>query len=210
MSRRLVFALSGLTLLLARPAAAQEPLSVRGFGTVATESQAASDTFDAVFETTRTTSFGGGLQVTNVWRGLFLEVGAERASLDGERVFVDGSTVERLGIPVEVTVAPLDVVAGWRFNRGGRVIPYVAAGLTSIGYSESSDFAVDDENLDERATGFVALAGVETRLLRLLHLRGEVRFRQAGGVLGEGGVSQVFDESDLGGIGAALKLVIGR
>lgn len=200
-----------VVLALAAPALAQTSLSVRGFGTLAVEQQAAKDSFDAVVGSTSVTSFGAGLQVTNVWRRLFVEIGAERASLDGERVFVDGSTVERLGIPVEITVAPLDVMAGWRFGSGrSRFTPYAAAGLTSIGYSESSDFATDEENLDERATGFVLAAGVEARLRRLVHLRGELRFRQAGGVLGDQGVSQEYGEKNLGGIGAAIKVVIGR
>ena len=199
-----------LALAIASPAFAQDRISVRGFGTVAVETQAASDSFDAVLGTPRTMSFGGGLQVTNVWRGLFIEAGAEWASLNGERVFVDGSTVVPLGIPVEVTVAPLDVIVGWRFSRSRRFVPYVAAGLTSIAYSESSDFAADDENVDERAAGFVAVGGVEVRLHRLLQIRGELRFRRAGGVLGDTGVSQEFQENNLGGVGAALKLVVGR
>lgn len=212
MIRRLHPILAGWALFaLATPATAQSTVSFRGFGTIAVEQQAAKDSFDAVVGSTSVTSFGAGLQVTNVWRRLFVEIGAERASLDGERVFVDGSTVERLGIPVEITVAPLDVMAGWRFGSGrGRFTPYAAAGLTSIGYSESSDFATDEENLDERATGFVIATGVEARLRRLVHLRGELRFRQAGGVLGDQGVSQEYGEKNLGGIGAAIKVVIGR
>lgn len=212
MIRRLLPTLTGWALVvLATPAAAQSTLSFRGVGTIAVEQQAAKDSFDAVVGSTSVTSFGAGLQVTNVWRRLFVEIGAERASLDGERVFVDGSTVERLGIPVEITLAPLDVMAGWRFGGGrSRFTPYAAAGLTSIGYAESSDFAADEENLDERATGFVMAAGVEARLRRLVHLRGEVRFRQAGGVLGDQGVSKEYGDKNLGGVGAALKVVIGR
>ena len=110
MIRRLLPLLTGWALFaLATPAAAQSPLAFRGFGTIAVEQQAAKDSFDAVTGSTTLTSFGAGVQVTNIWRRLFVEIGAERASLDGERVFVDGSTVERLGIPVEITVAPLDV-----------------------------------------------------------------------------------------------------
>jgi len=212
MIRRLLPILTGWALFaLATPAAAQSPLAFRGFGTIAVEQQAAKDSFDAVTGSTTLTSFGAGVQVTNIWRRLFVEIGAERASLDGERVFVDGSTVERLGIPVEITVAPLDVMAGWRFGSGrGRLTPYAAAGLTSIGYSESSDFADNDENVDERASGVVLAAGVEVRLRRLIHLRGEMRFRQAGGVLGDQGVSQEYGEKNLGGFGAAFKVVLGR
>ena len=41
-------------------------------------------------------------------------------------------------------------------------------------------------------------------------LRGDVRYRQVSGVLGEGGASAAFDEDQLGGFGVAVKLMIGR
>ncbi len=211
MIRRVLPLLTGWAVLAcAAPLAAQTGMAVRGFATIAVEQQSAADSFKAVTGSSSVTTFGAGLQVTQVWRGLFLEIGAERGSLDGERVFVDGGTVERLGIPVDVTLTPLDLMAGWRFEGRRRLTPFVAAGLTSIGYRESSDFAGGDENLDARATGLVVVAGADVRLRRLVHVRGDLRFRRAGGVLGEQGVSLEYGEKLLGGFGAAVKLVIGR
>lgn len=200
----------GAVLAGAAPVAAQTGPSVRGLATIAVEQQAAADSFEAVTGSASVTTFGAGVQVTRVWRQLFVEIGAERGSLDGERVFVDGGTVERLGIPVTVTLTPLDVMAGWRFDGRRRLVPFVAAGVTSIGYRETSDFADSDENANERATGFVVVAGAEVRLRRLVHVRGDLRFRRAGGVLGDRGVSREYGEQDLGGFGAAVRLVIGR
>jgi opacity protein-like surface antigen len=190
-----------------RPAV--QPLGVRVFGGAAIEWMAASKSFDAVTGSDRVTSFGGGVQVTNLWRGLFLEGAAARATADGERVFVFGGEVFPLGIPVEITMTPVDVVAGWR-TPVGRVVPYLGGGMTFFKYQETSDFADDDENLDEWYRGFVVMGGLEASVTRWIHVRADVRFRQVNDVLGLGGASQAFDEDRLGGFAAGLQLVLGR
>jgi len=187
------------------------PVGFRGFGTVAYDQMAAADSFEATFGTRAAPSYGGGLQVTNIWRGLFVEVSAERSRLKGERVFVaDSGTVFPLGIPLEVTMTPFEVVGGWRFGRAAVATPYAGAGFTSMAYKETSDFADADENVDERYTGWVVMGGVEVKLMTWLHVRGEARYRLVPDALGVGGVSAAFNETKLGGFGGALKIVVGR
>jgi len=151
------------------------------------------------------------VQLTNLWQGLFVEVAAERASVDGERVFIGpDNEVFRLGIPLKITMTPVDVVAGWRSAPVARTAAYGAAGISFLKYEESSDFADPDENVDEQFRGFVVFGGIEYSAMRFVHIRGEVRYRRFGDALGAGGVSAAFDENDLGSFGAALKIAVGR
>jgi opacity protein-like surface antigen len=123
---------------------------------------------------------------------------------------VSGDAVFPLGIPLKVTMTPLDVVAGWRSAPAGRIVTYGGAGFTSMAYTETSDFADTGENVDERYKGWVVLGGVEVRAAAWVHVRGEVRYRQVPNVLGSGGVSAAYDETKLGGVGVALKVAFGR
>ncbi|HEX4915215.1 MAG TPA: hypothetical protein VFV51_14720, partial [Vicinamibacterales bacterium] len=71
-------------------------------------------------------------------------------------------------------------------------------------------FATDDENVDERFNGFHLLGGAEYRVSRIVALAGEATWTTVPDALGEGGVSDAFDETDLGGISFRLKVIIGR
>lgn len=184
-------------------------IGVRGFGTFAVDWMAARDTFDAVTGSATILGYGGGVQVTNLWGGLFVEASVERSAVDGERVFVYQDEAFPLGIPLEVRMTPIDAVIGWRSTQG-RVTPFAGGGATFMRYQETSDFADAGDDVDERKVGFVVLAGAEVSLARWIHLRGDVRYRQVNGVLGEGGASAAYGEDRLGGFGVAVKLVVGR
>jgi opacity protein-like surface antigen len=184
--------------------------SLRGLVGVMYDKLTASESFAAVTGDDAAVSYGAGLQAVNLWRGLFAEAFVERTSLDGERVFVAGRDVFGLGIPIEITMTPIDIVGGWRVTAGDRFSTYGAAGVSLLTYEETSEFADADENVDERYTGWVVLGGVEVGLARWVHVRGEVRYRRFEDALGAGGASAAFGETQLGGLGAALKIVIGR
>lgn len=186
-------------------------LGLRGFGTVTYDKMSASESFKAVTEKDTVTFFGGGAQVTNLWRGLFAEVAVERASRDGERVFVGpNNEVFRLGIPLKIKMTPFDIVGGWRSAPVSGVAAYGAAGFSSLKYEETSEFAAAGEDVDERFRGFVLFGGVEYSAMRWVHLRFEVRYRSFKDAVGAAGVSQVFEEDDLGSVGIALKVAVGR
>jgi hypothetical protein len=193
-----------------KPPVPYGPLGVRGFATLAFDRMLAEDSFEAITGSSALTSFGGGVQVTNIWQGLFAEVSAERSSADGERVFVDNGDVFPLGIPLEVTTTSTDIVGGWRWRPVGRYTGFAGGGITFVSYEETSDFAGGDEDVDERQQGFVLLGGVEVAITPWLHLRGEMRYRQVNDILGVGGVSAEFDENKLGGFGGGVKLAVGK
>jgi opacity protein-like surface antigen len=195
----------------AQAAAAPAVIGFRGFGTVTFDKMTASDSFRAVTGEDTVVFWGGGAQVTNLWRGLFAEVAFEFAKKDGERVFVGpNDEVFQLGIPLEIKMMPVDIVGGWRTPIANNVLAYGAGGISFLTYEETSDFAEADENVDENFNGFVLFGGIEYRATQWVHVRGEVRYRRFGDAIGAGGVSAAFDEDDLGSFGFALKVAVGR
>jgi hypothetical protein len=122
----------GLCMLVAKVASAQQPpatpappstpsrLGIHGFATVGMDWMVANDTFDALGLDTRPVEVGGGVQVSGLWRDLFLQVNVSRWSSDGERAFVDDDgNVFPLGIPLDVRASYLDVTAGWKYISRG-------------------------------------------------------------------------------------------
>jgi opacity protein-like surface antigen len=202
-------------LLVATPAAAQssdDGIGVRGFASVGNISFTARESFDAVLDTSSGPIVGGGAQVLLPW-GLYVEVSAARFRREGERAFVGPAPnheVFKLGIPLEVTITPLDVTGGWRWRRWDRIVPYGGVGFSSYRYQETSDFADPDENVDERYSGFHVVAGAEYALLRWLAVGGELSWSSIPNAIGEAGVSQVFNEDNLGGRTIRLKISVGR
>jgi outer membrane protein W len=126
-------------------------------------------------------------------------------------VFVSGSDVFPLGIPVDVEITPIEITGGWRFTTiSSRLVPYAGAGWSSYAYKETSQFADADENVDERFNGWHILGGVELKLARWLGVGGEVAYTSVPDALGAGGASEAFDETNLGGTSFRLKISVGR
>lgn len=200
--------------LLAIPAAGAagaQPIDIKGYGMVGNVSFTAADSFDAVLGSSSGILFGGGAEVGIPLGGLYVGVGGWRYEQDGERVFVSGGQVFPLGIPVTVQVTPIEITGGWRFrNLSQRMVPYAGAGWSSYRYQETSQFAEAGEDVDQRHTGFHILAGAEFRLTTWLGVGGEVAWARIPDALGEGGASEAFDETDLGGTSLRLKISIGR
>ena len=170
---------------------------------------AASESFEIVTGSASKSGFGVGGTLTRLWRGVFADVSFWQHKPEGERVFVDGGTSFPLGIPVTITLRPVDVIGGWKFETGA-VHPYVGGGVTFMSYEEKSDFSTAADDVSERKTGGVVLAGVDVPLGRLVRVGGEFRYRAVSGVLGEGGVSDVLGEDQLGGAVFAVRASVGR
>jgi hypothetical protein len=198
----LLFAIS-----CAVPAAAQGDITL--YGTYASTAFAATESFEAVSGTARHPGFGGGIVANRLWRGVFLDVGMFQTRIDGERVFLDSSSIYKLGIPLQVKVTPFDLAAGWRLING-RFSSYLGAGMSSVAYSETGNFSEDDDNVSERKVGPLVLAGADVAITKWVHVGGEVRYRAVKGILGSSGVSAAYSENQLGGISGAVRLSVGR
>lgn len=180
--------------------------SGRAYVTFGTVFMSASETFDAVADTSRVNVVGVGGAVS--WRGIFADVSISKGRLDGQRVFVLDGEVFDLGIPLEISVRPVDIAGGWR-GATGRVSPYAGAGVTFLSYEETADFADPGDDVSERVDGWLLLGGLDVAILPWLHAGGEVRHRVVTGVLGEGGVSEAFGEDSLGGTSVAVRVSVG-
>ena len=211
-----------LGLALAAPAAAQRPaprpvappppvLAVRVFAMATEQSFAAVDTFDATFGKTYGPFFGGGAQLV-VNDRFFAEIAISRFQETGSRAFINAGQAFNLGIPLTATITPIELTGGYRFRLRSlpKARPYVAAGLGSYGYQETSQFAAAGDDVDTRHAGFLLNGGVEFRLQRLVGLGIDVQYSHIPGILGNGGVSQQAGDSDLGGVAARFSLVVGR
>jgi outer membrane protein W len=200
-------------LAIAAPAAAQSGsgVSIRPFALATEQSFAAIDTFGAVFDRTYFPFFGGGVQIV-VNDRFFAELSASRFRHQGERAYLSGGKPFTLGIPLTATITPFEVTGGYRFRvaRLPRVRPYLAAGVGSYAYQETSSFSESGEDVDTRHAGFVANGGAEFRLHRWVGLGVDVQYSHIPGILGAAGVSQQAGENDLGGVAARVKLIVGR
>jgi opacity protein-like surface antigen len=163
------------------------------------QAMSAKDSFDAVTGSSMLTGFGAGLEVHNVWRSVFIRGAASRLSKSGERVFVNNGDVFRLGVPLDITMTPIELGAGWRFNpRGSRgIVPYAGAGALFLKHREESDD--DTETVNETFTGFSLFGGIEVPVWRKVSAGAEVGWRSAK-VGDPGGAMAGFGENNLGGI----------
>jgi opacity protein-like surface antigen len=187
-------------------------LEIGGYAMVGLMNFTAADSFDVILGSPSGMIFGGGARVGLPLGGLFVDVGAWQFRGEGERAFVFQGEEFDLGIPVEITVTPLEITGGWQFRlrRAPKFRPYVGGGFSSYGYKETSEFATNAENVDDRFTGYHVLGGAEYRVARWVALSGEVTWTTVPDALGEGGVSAEFNEDDLGGTSVRFKITIGR
>ena len=206
---------AGILLLIpvgTRLAAAQaRSVSIGGYGLFGGMNFAAAESLKAVSGTSRGTLVGGGATVGLPWGGLFVDVGAWRVSLDGQRVFVSNGTVYPFGIPVTITVTPLEFTGGWQFKtKSKRFTPYVGIGVSSYAYTETSSLAAAGEDVSDRFSGYHLIGGVRMRVRKWLTAGGEVAWTTIPHALAAGGVSKEFGEDNLGGTSIRLKVTVGR
>jgi opacity protein-like surface antigen len=209
---RIVAALIVLLLMPASAVAQQASapaVSVRAFGDAGLDRFNASRSFTAIFETSAGPVYGGGVEVV-LRPGWWLRVGAWRFADDGERALRLENQTFRLGIPLTVTIVPVEVSGGYRFRRHARLVPYVGAGVSRHSYEESSRFADGTENVSDNFTGYQAVAGVEYRLHRWIGVAGEVQYTTVPDAIGAGGISADFNEQDLGGTIVRARFLFGR
>lgn len=211
--RHVVFTLVTLA-ALAGPAFAQAPpastppaktssVGLRGYAVIDADAMAATESFKAVFGSSQMTAFGGGAEV-DIWKHLFLRIAASRAERTGTRVFIDNGTVFDLGIPMTVTLLPVEAGAGWRFAPRSRFTPYVGGAFVSLDYQQVSDQAEAGENVNERYTGSAVFGGVDVVIWKGLFIGGEAQYRHIPVPETSASVMQAFGETNLGGVTARL------
>jgi hypothetical protein len=184
-------------------------ISPRAFAMFSQQKFAAEETFTAVFGESVQPFRGGGVDVV-ILRNFFAELGFSRFKQTGERVFRAGGETFPLGIPLTATITPVEVSGGYRLVRWRRVIPYAGIGFGSYSYKETSSFSTSDEDVDVRKNGFILLAGAEVRLMRWVGISADVHKTSISDIIGAAGLSQEFNETDLGGTAFRFRIMVGR
>jgi hypothetical protein len=134
----------------------------------------------------------------------FLALAADRGSLDGALVAVlPGGEVVATGTPTELTLLPVHLTVGRRFGDPRAWSVSLGAGPSLLEWEE--DNAVAPASASD--PGAHAVLGVRRDLGRW-DVGGELRWSTFPDALGEGGVSALFGEDDLGGL--AFGLTAGR
>ena len=196
------------------PAAAQTgaipppAFTVRVFGDAGFERFTATRSFTAILGQDGGTVFGGGGEV--VFGPWFARVNASRFRERGERAIRLENQTFHLGIPLTVTIVPIEVNGGYRFRRHSKLILYAGAGASTHSYKETSTFADSNENVNERFTGYQVLGGVEYRIGNWLGVAGEIQYTAVPDAIGAGGLSQEFGEKDLGGTVFRARFLFGH
>ncbi|HEV8574388.1 MAG TPA: hypothetical protein VGR43_06725 [Dehalococcoidia bacterium] len=187
---------------------AQPRASVRGFGQIGRMSFTAEHSFKTILGQSYGRTFGGGVQVKS-FNGIYLQLGVERFRETGQRVFVVDNTVYPLGIPDTITITPITLSFGYRF-RGGSIVPYGGGGVGAYLLKEKSQFEAEGESVDEHHKSYHVVGGLELQTIPWVALAVEGQYTRVPDALGSNGVSAVFNEHDLGGFQAQLKVLIGK
>ena len=192
----------------ARPARAARTF-LRAYFLFDSTSMAAADTFEAVIGKSRLSMVGVGGEALGLWKGLFARVAFSSVTETGNRVDVFDGEAASVGIPITVELRPLEIAGGWRLRpvAAGRIVPYVGGGLLRMGYKETSDLSDPDDNVDTSFTGGVLFGGIEASLVSWIVAGAEVQYRTLPNAIGGGGVSEVFEENNLGGM--TFRVLIG-
>jgi hypothetical protein len=196
-----------------RPQAAppKRPMRIgfRAFALFDYEAMTASQSFDAVLGASRFGGVGAGGDVFGFWKGAFARVSFARMKETGSRVDVFNDNVTPLGIAVTVEMTPLEIGGGWRLRlaRAPRFTPYAGYAALFLNYKETSDFAGPDENTSEVFNGHTVFGGVDITVWKWVSAGVEVAYRTVGNALGEAGVSEIYNETNLGG--TTVRVMVG-
>lgn len=183
---------------------------VRGFADIGIETFAASESFRTIFGTPSGRIVGGGVSIVER-HGFFGELRISRFQSTGERVFALNGQVFRLGIANDVSLTPVELTGGVRWDRRAwTAVPYIGAGVGWHRYTESSLGAGADQ-VSQSFAGFHMSGGVEFPLSRWLAVAGEAQWAVVPNALGgPNSIGAEFGETSLGGTSARAKIVIGR
>jgi hypothetical protein len=201
--------IAACVVVAATPAAAQQrqrqPFTISAHLQFGRLSQSARESFNAILGRSSGQVFGAGAEIA-FRSGLFARFDATYFSANGERVDLVDDEIVPLGIPLLLSLTPIEFSGGYRFHAwrfGARkqvaLVPFVGAGAGVMRYHEETDDAHPDEGVDERHASYHVLVGLDVPLGKRIVIGTELTRRWVPGGLGAGGISQALGESDLGG-----------
>lgn len=177
-------------------------------------SQSSSESFNAILGSSSGQAFGAGAELA-LRSGMFVRADMSYFSGDGERVEIIDGEVVQLGIPLSISLTPIEFSGGYRLpayvlgrRDQVRLVPFVGAGVGVVRYREETDAEHPDEHVSERFTSYHVLVGLDVPLGRRVAVGAEATRRWVPDGLGTGGVSEALGETDLGGSTFLLRIRI--
>lgn len=164
----------------------------------------------ALFGSAGGLTYGGGVRL-GMGERLFLRAGAGYFQKTGERVFVADSTsdVFPLGHPLTLRLLSFHLTVGYRLPQKRSLTPYVGLGGGLVGYEERSTVGgLEDVESQTEASGR-AVVGIEVGR-GSFRFATEVAYSVIPNAVGLGGVSQVYGETDIGGLSVVGKIILSR
>ena len=205
-----------------KSAAAHQSIGAVVFAAIDLNVFAASKTYQAVFGSSTIPGYGGGADITGLWRDLFVRAAVTRVTKTGSRVFVNGPDVFPLNNePAKLTLTPIEIGAGWRFtlkpskpsktsrvSKPSRLTPYVGAAALIEPYKVDYPTSPD---LNESQTFFGGnfFGGVQYAITKVLIVGGEAQYRLLPNALKSdlaSSVANVYNESQGGGFTARVTI----
>jgi hypothetical protein len=171
----------------------------------------ASNSANAVFGSSGGFVFGADASFA-LSHKLYLGFGGRFFTKDGERVFVAGPGSQVFPLvnePLSARLVPLEATIGLRFMEGKTIRPYLGVGPGLTLYHEESTVGGVTTSLDETKFSAHIVAGLEFGQ-RDVRFGLELNFAIVPNAIGVGGVSQVYNEKDLGGLTVLGRIVFGR
>lgn len=154
------------------------PIGLQAFAAIDFNVFSASKTYNAIFGSSTIPGYGGGADVTGLWKNLFVRVDFTNISKSGSRVFIDtGGQIFNLNQPAKLTERPIQVGAGWRFvMKNAKYAPYLGGGLLIESYKVEYSLS-PDLNESETFTGGTIFGGVDYSITKILFVGGEAQYR---------------------------------
>jgi hypothetical protein len=201
-------------MITALPAAAQtDSFALRPYGLITYQSFSAKTSFEAIFGQSGQPFWGAGAELI-LPKHIYVDVSASRFKKTGELAFFSPFGVAHLGIPQTITITPFEIAGGYRFQLKGypSIVPFAGAGVGWYSFTQKSDFAEPGEDVDTTHVGGLLVGGVEFQVHRWIRLSGDVQYTHVPGILGveTKAFSTAANESDLGGVAARFKFIVGR
>lgn len=204
-----------LTLAAAALVIAGAPLATAGDGSFAIDAEVGyqdltrlKSSAKAVFDgSSGGVTFGGGLRYS-FGKGFYVAGWGRHFSKDGQRVFIADASGEvfPLGHPLKVSIVPIQATLGYRFGQGGLITPYLGVGGGVTKYHEESNVGGETTKSDETKGSGHIVGGVEIGH-GTLRFGAEVGYAFVPNAVGIGGVSKIYNETDIGGFSVVGKVI---